>query len=138
MLKNDMNLTNFKVSKNGEHVHWTSDKGYLSNDIVQWLQYRNAEPDKIFHRTNYHETKPFSEILVRRKTRKHALPKLVPAYTHKIPISSKKLDDLLKPCEDYVIPEIYHHYYESLVGGGADDEPIFDEDEDDDTESEEQ
>ena len=98
MLKNDMKLTNFKVNTNGEPVHWTSDKGYSSNDIVQWLQYRKVETDKIFYRTNYDETKPFSEIFVRRKTRKQALPKLVPAYTHKLPISGKKLDDLLKLC----------------------------------------
>ena len=55
MLKNDMKLTNFKVNTNGGHVHWTSGKGYSSNDIVQWLQYRKAEPDKIFYRTNYDE-----------------------------------------------------------------------------------
>ena len=40
MLKNDMKLTNFKVNTNGE-------------------------PDKVFYRTNYDETKLFSEILVR-------------------------------------------------------------------------
>ena len=70
---------------------------------------------------------------------KQALPKLVPAYTHKLPISSKKQDDLLKLCEDYAIPERYHHCYESLVVGGA-MTPTFDEDEDedDDMEPEEQ
>ena len=70
MLKNDMTLAKFKVSANSEPVHWTSGKGYSSNDIVQWLQYRKAQPDKIFYLTNYDETKPFSEILARRKTRK--------------------------------------------------------------------
>ena len=132
-----MKLTKLKVNTNGEPVHWTSGKGYSSNDIVQWLQYRKAKPGKIFYRTNCDETKPFSEILVRRKTRKQALPKLVPAYTHKLPISSKKLDDLLKLCEDHAIPERYH-YYESLAAGGADDEPTSDEDKDDDMQPEEQ
>ena len=124
MLKNDMTLAKFKVNANSEPVHWTSGKGYSSNDIVQWLQYRKAQPDKIFYLTNYDETKPFSEILARRKTRKQALPKLVPAYTHNLPISSKKLDDLLKLFEDYAIPKRYHHYYESLLGVGADVEPV--------------
>ena len=81
MLRNNMKLANFIVNTNGEPVHWASSKGYSSNNIVQWLQYRKAEPDKIFYRINYNEIKPFSEILVRQKTRKQALPKLVPAYT---------------------------------------------------------
>ena len=138
ILKNDMKLANLNVNTNGEPVHWKSGKGYWSNSIVQWLQYRKAEPDKIFYRTNYDETKPFSEILVCRKTWKQALPKLIPAYTPKLPIFSKNLDDLLKLCKDYAIPERYHHYYKSLAGDGADDESTFDEDKDDDMEPEEQ
>lgn len=65
---------------------------------------------------------------------------LVPAYTHKLTISSKKSGDLLKLCEDYVIPERYHRYHENLIGGGADEdkEPTFDEDKGDDMEPEEQ
>lgn len=133
MLKNDIKLTNFKVNTNREPAHLTSSKAYLSNHIVQWFQCRKAEPEKIFYCTNYDEIKPFSEILVCWKTRKQALPKLVPAYTQKLTISSKKSDDLLKLCEDYVIPERYHHYHENLVGGGVDEdkEPTFDEDKDD-------
>ena len=115
-----MKLTNFKVNSEKKAVHWTSSKRYSSNEIVQWMQYRKSEPDKIVYRTNYDESKPFDEIIVRRTATKQALPSLVPCYSGKLPISTKKLDDLLKLCEDYAIPERYHYFYSGLVGGRED------------------
>ena len=129
-LYDDMKLTNVKVNTMGEQVHWTSGKGYSSNDLVQWLQYRKSEPNKVYYRTHYDETLPFKEIIVRRKMRNQAIPKLVSAYNKKFPISTAKLNDLKTLCTDNAIPERYHLYYDSLAGGADNDEMDIESDED--------
>ena len=38
-LQSDTTITNMKIDADGQTVHWTSGRGYSSNDIISWLMY---------------------------------------------------------------------------------------------------
>ena len=126
-LQTDMRTTNVKRDTEGNTVHWTSGPTYSSNDVISWLQYRKDEPNKIFYRKDYDESKAFKEILVYRKVRNDPLPKLYPAYDSVLPISAAKLRDLQQLCHDLAIPKSYHAFYNGLISNTDGDEDSSDE-----------
>ena len=115
-LQQELKINNVKKNTQGHTVHWVSEQGYSSIDVVFWLQYQKQQPDKIFYRTDYDETKPFEEILVSQKIRSNTLPELHLPYQGKLPISKLRLDDLLKLYEESGVPLRYQKFYKGLNG----------------------
>lgn len=115
-LQQELKINNVKKNTQGHTVHWVSEQGYSSTDVVFWLQYQKQQPDKIFYRTDYDETKPFEEILVSQKIRSNTLPELHLPYQGKLPVSKLRLDDLLKLYEESGVPLRYHKFYKGLNG----------------------
>ena len=115
-LQQELKINNVKKNTQGHTVHWVSEQGYSSTDVVFWLQYQKQQPDKIFYRTDCDETKPFEEILVSQKIRSNTLPELHLPYQGKLPVSKLRLDDLLKLYEESGVPLRYQKFYKGLNG----------------------
>ena len=116
-LYEEMKVSNVTKNTEGERVHWTTSatNSYGSDDIVAWMHYEKKSPGILFYKTCYDEGAPFKQIRVfPRKLRNFDSLTLKQAYNKPIPLEKKKLDDLLKLCDDGAIPERCHYFYKSL------------------------
>lgn len=101
-----------KKTKNNEN----SNQKIIFHDAV-WIQYRKEYPKSIFIKTDYNDDS-FVEFKLKPKKGKSLsiIPKpvFVVQNSERFPISKAKKNDLLKLCNDLLMPRTYHQYFESL------------------------
>ena len=51
-MQQELKINSVKKNTQGHTVHWISEQGYSSIDVVPWLKYQNQQPDKIFYRND--------------------------------------------------------------------------------------
>jgi len=99
---------NMKKTTTGTHVNWLN---------VKWIQARKTNNRSLFINYTFDET-CFQEVDVldvRYKGRPLNWPtELDNLYQQKLPISSKKKNDLVQLCQKGIIPEDFHAYYNRL------------------------
>jgi len=93
-------VTNRNKSENGS-VNWLK---------IRALRVEKAHPDKIFFKTDFSE--PNFDVLKQRKSKTQL--KLKPAYSHQLPISKAKYNDLMNMIKEKIIPSQYTEFYSSL------------------------
>lgn len=101
----------------------TDDRG----EKVKWRQIRQIAvskdaPTRVFFAYNHEEQFRTLDLYSRLRgppPTRHSVQKL---YTHPLPITKKKHEDLLALCEAGAIPGAYHQYYRDLPVGNLEDE----------------
>jgi len=100
-------ITNRKISADGEKVSWLN---------IRWIQYRKAEPKKLYYKTNISNLLEFQQIDIAKKEAKgrpnRELPEPELLYPNGKGISKEKKKDLLSLLK--YVPPVYHNFYKQL------------------------
>lgn len=113
-----MVIKNRTKNENGDTVSWLK---------IKWLQYRKADPNRIFYKEMLSDPE-FKSILVKKLiTRTSSVLKddVVKdrLYKKPLPIEKKKLNSLLQLCSSLSIPAAYHSFYKNL--NSTDEVPVY-------------
>ena len=121
---NMMQVNNVTKNVDGEKVNW---KSTFETMGITWLRYEKERPQTILYKHDTYSTSvSFKEIdtVSRANKKKYVVPcteDLPHAYDGLIPIPYKKYKDLMKLCDDLVIPRRFHSFYNSLICGKQSD-----------------
>ena len=127
----EMQVNNVTQDSNGDKVYWKSN---VDTTGITWLRYEKKSPHTIYYKHDtYSQTEPFKKI----ETVKHAnkskykipaMDEIPHAYSSPIPVQRKKYNDLMKLCEELVIPRRFHNFYAGLcVANDDEDDEVEDE-----------
>lgn len=95
------------MSKNTkkENVNWMK---------IKWIRVTKSKPNMIFYKTSFAD-EDFKEMEIGRKFEKSSKAVMLKQKFHDVlPISILKKNDLVKLCQDRVIPVDHHSFYYSL------------------------